>query len=473
MVEGLSGEAQLQKPAAAADPNREELINKLAREMITDKNALAPAAAPETTLAKYGLVTVKGISNVPAGMLHAVEHNIKHPWETVGMVAGAAAMGATLKTILPETGNAGKIAGLAIGAYFTYKSVEPVVDAYKFAGHAKTMKDLDLAAAHLGDVGGSFIVNSAISAAGYKLGAAGAERVLLSQRLDGFANVKQAFWDGVGDKTSKLTGKFSDALGMSTTPEPVKGAGTLNLSNLTGGGQKFMPSDRIAPRGVLAGEVPPEAPMEVTIQLKSKATDLAMDRALKRIALGRQAPLTDAEFAAKFGANEESLNQVSKFANENGLKVSEADLRSGRVVLSGNSGQFSEAFKTKINNYTVDGLQIRGREGALTVPNSLANHIEGVFGVDDRPQAHSYAINRGPADPLKTEKPNTFVGRGPEDAPTDGGPGRGPVEPKGARGYLPNEVADAYEFPKGTSGKGQSVAIIQMGGGIDMKNEAA
>lgn len=480
MVESFSGDSGVGKHTASTDGANDALINKLALEMVSSKDTLAPAKAPDSLLARYGLVTLKGVGNVPAGMLHAVEEDIKHPMQTLGTVAGAAAMGAALKVILPETGAAGKIAGVAIGAYFTYKSAEPFVQSYKLAGQAKTMKDLDVAATHLGDVGGSFIVNSAVAAAGYKLGAAGAERVLLSERLDGFANAKQAFWDGVGDKTGKIATRLSDAMGI-TSSEPLKTSSTLSLDARMGDIQKLGTSERLKPLGVMAGEVPAETGMDITVQLKSKASDLTMDRALKRLALGRETPLSDAEFTEKFGASQDALNQVTKFANDNGLKVSEADLRSGRVVLSGTAGKFESAFQTKINNYDMgNGVTVRGREGALFVPNTLADHIEGIFGIDDRPQAHAYSVKLNQiaqgSTALKADGPTTPTGgkpgKGPEPT-VPGEPGRGPLEPNRAAGYMPNEVSDAYQFPKGTTGKGQSVAIIELGGGIDMANEEA
>src|ERR1700722_812410 len=118
MVENFAGDMHAGKSAAAAEPEKEHLINQLAREMASSKDALAPAAAPDSLVAKYGLVTLKGMENVPAGILHAGEDAVKHPLQTLGVIGSAAAMGAVLKTVLPEAGPAGQIAGMALGAYF-------------------------------------------------------------------------------------------------------------------------------------------------------------------------------------------------------------------------------------------------------------------------------------------------------------------------------------------------------------------
>jgi kumamolisin len=181
--------------------------------------------------------------------------------------------------------------------------------------------------------------------------------------------------------------------------------------------------------------------------------------------------MNDAQFTEKFGATQESLDEVAKFAKDHNLQLSEANLSSGRVVLKGTAGQFSDAFDTKLNTYDLNGNTYTGREGSLMIPNSMANHIEGVFGLDERPQARSYAVKLSDLDLAKAQ---AIQGAAGPAEPGDGPPsGRGPIDPKRASGYMPNEVADAYNFPKGTTGKGGGVAIVELGGGIDLNNEAA
>jgi kumamolisin len=466
MVQNFSDDTRVSK-SAASESEHNQLINQLALDMVSSKrNALNTQAAPDSLVARYGLVTLRGVENLPSGIMHAGKDAVKHPLQTLEMAGGAAAMGALLKTVLPETGNAGKFAGVAIGAYFTYQAAKPFVESYKMAGNAKTMDDIDLSGVRLGDAGGSYLVNAAVAGIGYKLGAAGAARVLLRPGLDGFADLKQSFWDSVGNEAGKIT----DAMGLTSTPEPVKIASTTTLDPRLSDSQAFLPSVRNAPCGVLKGEVPANERIDVTVQLKSKASNLSMDRALKRIALGRATPMTDAEFTEKFGASQESLDAVSQFAKNTNLKIVEANLSSGRVVLSGTAGDFSQAFHTKLNNYEINGKIFTGHEGALVLPNSVDSNIEGVFGLDEPPQAHSYAIRYGDVPAGKSPAIQSVATPHPGDGPTDPAPG-----PQASQrvSYMPNEVSDAYNFPKGTTGKGQGVAIVEPGGGIDMNNEAA
>lgn len=449
--------------ADAGNTTRDAFINELALKQIADKDPLGQLAAPHSSIGKYGLVTAKGIQKLPEGMWNSVVHYATNPVDLVTTFGAAAAMGAVLKTVLPEGGTAGKIASVAIGAYFTYHAAKPMMEAYSDAGNAVTMLDIDNAATKFGNAGGEFVVGSVIAAGGYKLGAGAAERVLLSERLDGFADSKQALWDGASDRIVRAgksiaqkfqAGTITEKLGIKQTIEPVKTAGSVNVDprfELREGTSRFAPSEKQAPKAAtLKGEVPAGVEMEATVMLKSKGTDLAMERTLKRIQSGRQGFLTDESFAKKFGASEQALGEVTKFAEQHGLKIAEADPLSGRVVLKGSAGDFSNAFQTRLGEYqTQSGFTFRGREGAIALPNTLQNAVEGVYGLDNRPHARNYRITLGPVQ----QEGHKFA-------------------PRTSKGYIPTEVADAYNFPK-NMGEGRSVAIIQLGGGIDLANEAA
>jgi kumamolisin len=89
-----------------------------------------------------------------------------------------------------------------------------------------------------------------------------------------------------------------------------------------------------------------------------------------------------------------------------------------------------------------EGGSYRGRTGALTVPAELADIVEGVFGIDDRPVAKPHFQRR------KTS------------------PGIG-IQPHAAAGasFTPPDLAKLYNFPTGLDGSGQCIAIIELGGG--------
>ncbi|MBX9691722.1 MAG: S53 family peptidase, partial [Cyanobacteria bacterium] len=364
---------------------------------------------------------------LPSGVWNSVVHNVNHPIDALSTFGMGAGMAVVLKTVLPEGGLAGKLAGAAIGAYFTYQSIKPLAEAYGKAGNAVSMRDLDLASRQIGNTAGTFLVDSAIAAAGYKVGSHYTGRVLSSQAMDGFADAKANFYNNLGEKFSptKLDGSLKKAHGLRlAAPE--------------------LPLD-----ATYRGELNPSTKMDVSVMLKSQASDLRIQRTLARIAEGRQAPLTDHQIAESFSSSPESLNAVTKFANENGLQVKESNLNSGRVVLSGSSEQFARAFDTKLSTYELPGGEkFFGRQSSMSVPSSLSSHINGVLGLDTRPQMKPHFVKLSGISP------------------------RQGADSAGTRGFMPNEVADAYNFPKDSMGKGQNVAIIELGGGMDRVDNA-
>src|SRR3981081_3889375 len=104
------------------------------------------------------------------------------------------------------------------------------------------------------------------------------------------------------------------------------------------------------------------------------------------------------------------------------------------VGLSGTAAQFSAAFNVQLFQMAHARGTFRGRTGAILLPVDLADIVEGVLGLDGRPQASPHFRIRHPA-------------------------ARAPVS------YTPIQVASAYGFPSST-GQGQSVAIIELGGGF-------
>ena len=75
----------------------------------------------------------------------------------------------------------------------------------------------------------------------------------------------------------------------------------------------------------------------------------------------------------------------------------------------------------------------RGRAGPVYLPAELAEVVEGVFGLDDRPQAQTqFRI----ADAAAV-----------------------------SASYTPPELAALYRFPQGATGAGECIAIIELGGG--------
>jgi kumamolisin len=87
---------------------------------------------------------------------------------------------------------------------------------------------------------------------------------------------------------------------------------------------------------------------------------------------------------------------------------------------------------------TGESVMHRYREGPLFVPAALDGVVLAVLGLDTRPQARPHFRRRGVA----------------------------PHAAAAGSTYPPNQVADIYKFPAGTTGAGQTIAVIELGGGF-------
>jgi kumamolisin len=126
---------------------------------------------------------------------------------------------------------------------------------------------------------------------------------------------------------------------------------------------------------------------------------------------------------------------VEQFARDHDLSVTESSVERGSVKLSGRVADAAAAFGVDLDRYEhPEHGSFRGRVGHVYVPKELTDVVEGVFGLDNRPQARPrFRI----ADPRAVTS-----------------------------SYTPVEVAQAYDFPTGVDGAGQCVAIIELGGGF-------
>jgi kumamolisin len=204
------------------------------------------------------------------------------------------------------------------------------------------------------------------------------------------------------------------------------------------------------PGATAVGDIGPDERIEVTIMLRAR--DAAGGRAVVARAtrgIAERAYLTHPEVAATRGADRADIESVTAFAREHGLEVVATDVPGRRVVVSGTATNMTKAFETNLQRYAYAGGTYRGRTGAVTIPAELEGVIEGVFGLDDRPQASPHYRRLNPA---------------------PGGEAAGASAAFGAHlasgGYTPRDVARLYGFPSDATGAGECIAIIELGGGF-------
>ncbi|MGH9645648.1 MAG: S53 family peptidase, partial [Bryobacteraceae bacterium] len=144
-------------------------------------------------------------------------------------------------------------------------------------------------------------------------------------------------------------------------------------------------------------------------------------------------PLSREEFARTYGADPADIQKVEEFAGENGLTVVSTDVGRRTVIVSGTASAMKKAFGVDLVTVQHEDRTYRARSGMIYVPADLHPIVEAVLGLDNRPQARSRfrIIPRAQADVS----------------------------------YTPVQVAKLYSFPAKANGAGQTIGIIELGGG--------
>ena len=421
-----------------------------AAELLRQDAALAPKGTGGS-LTRIAEVTAEGLVNTPRGLYNAALYDIKHPLEIVKTVAGSAAMAATLKIVLPDSGPVGKFAGMAMGAWFVAGTAPAFLDAYGRGLRAQTWSQMHAAGQQWGDAAGRLAVNSALGSVGYKIGAGITGNILARQSFDNFADARQNFWDGAARRVNNWLG--SDNAGSTTQRLSLR-------ANFSANGdapeiQEGMPSGAQVTSVSDSG-----AETSATVLLNSKASVLRMDRYIARMAQGQAPALSDEgdAYAQQFGAKPESLDALKTFAGQHNLNIAESDLRSGRVLLTGKKADFQKAFPVQSQGPDSVGGPDWHKSGVIDVPRELSGDVQFVFGPEESQTATPAAK---PAYRFELDDTGKFVGKDPAVSVST----EPFVKPDG---YLATDIARAQNFPLKTGGAGQNGAFISLGGGIDL-----
>ncbi len=162
--------------------------------------------------------------------------------------------------------------------------------------------------------------------------------------------------------------------------------------------------------------------------------------------------LTRAQYARQHGADPVALKAVRAFAREFGLTVEPGTPEPGRrgVRLSGSIAAMQQAFGVTLEQQVQDGATYRVRQGAIHLPAELEGLVEAVLGLDSRPQA----------------RPQFRVAGSPANAAKQGSKGTSIIAHAAGTSYTPVQVAALYHFPQTASGAGQTIGLIELGGGF-------
>jgi kumamolisin len=176
------------------------------------------------------------------------------------------------------------------------------------------------------------------------------------------------------------------------------------------------------------GTAPAEGSIQVSVFLRRRQaieTEEGLHPRLRRYLL---AP----DLAARHGADPADLEKVCAYARGKGLTVVNSDAVHRRVVLAGPVSELAAAFNVEVVSCTAQAHRVC--RGPVQVPAELAGIVVGVFGFDSRPVAKPHL--------RRLRAATTFAG------------------------YSGSQVGVFYNFPAGADGSGQTIGIIELGGGF-------
>jgi len=192
------------------------------------------------------------------------------------------------------------------------------------------------------------------------------------------------------------------------------------------------------------GPCDPQEQIQITVFLRRGGSPKQFPDVTK---IGKLPPaqrnhLSRAQFATRHGARPADIKKVRAFAAQNKLKVVEVSRPRRSVLLSGSISNLSRAFGVELNDYQHASGTSRMRSGSIQIPSTLSGIIEGVFGLDNRPQA----------------KPHFRIRKQSQNATRANA---------ASASFNAPQVAQAYDFPAGTTGSGQTIGILELSGGYN------
>jgi kumamolisin len=143
--------------------------------------------------------------------------------------------------------------------------------------------------------------------------------------------------------------------------------------------------------------------------------------------------LSREEYRTRHGTTQQVIDEVEAFAKAHGLAVESSDASAHTVKVRGTYAQAIAMLQPdEIGVYAGAKHHFVSRSGHIHLPEGLLPHVVAVMGLDQRPVASPHFRQAAPG---------------------------------GQIAYTPLQVAAAYQFPTGLDGTGQTIGIIELGGG--------
>jgi kumamolisin len=181
------------------------------------------------------------------------------------------------------------------------------------------------------------------------------------------------------------------------------------------------------------GPIDPHQIIEVSLILKHR-------QELPKLT-GSEKRMTHSDYARTYGADPAHVDKIRQFAKDNNLQMLERgdEVLRRTITLAGTAAAMEKAFSVDLNEFDHPDGSYRGHSGAIQMPEDLASIVTGVFGLDTRPVVHPH---------IRFRTANRAFG-----------------SRLGTLSYNPQNVSKLYNFPTGATGAGQTIGILEFGGG--------
>ena len=189
-----------------------------------------------------------------------------------------------------------------------------------------------------------------------------------------------------------------------------------------------------------SGSCNPNEEVQVTLVIRPRPLGKNVKPLAEVIASGER--LTRPEYEERYGADSKDAEEVRKFAHAHNLTVSEVSLAARTMRLTGTAAACTKAFQVDLNMYAGPQATYRGRVGPVYVPANLKDIIVSVHGLDNRPQAQAHFR-------IASKAGSTNVRANASSSVS----------------YTAPQVGALYDFPSSATGQGQTIGIIELGGG--------
>jgi kumamolisin len=189
------------------------------------------------------------------------------------------------------------------------------------------------------------------------------------------------------------------------------------------------------------GRTDPQQIISVSVIVKRK-------NPLDLHALGGQI-VSREDFDQQFAADPASFDALRTFAHENGLTVDESasSLSRRTIVLRGPVQSMEKAFGVELHDYedATTKKRYHAFTGEVSLPETHAPLVEAVLGLDARPVAKPHI--RFLKDLKKASDAAAATGQ--------------------AVAFNPPQVAELYDYPTTVNGAGETIGILELGGGYE------